>query len=144
MTKRESTLDEKIAAALADDADVSVETLYGLIDEADKAAKSAKELAAASRERAVDPRILDSSALASAIENETHYEKLKNAYQLLVAKLQKTQRIAAHTVWLAQADKVTAEVEAVAKEFTDTYNTFVSAFIAIAARVQSVNAAARG
>ena len=134
-------LDDKIAVALTAD-DVSVETLEELIAECEKAISKAKEAASAAHARAVDPRVVDPSALTRAIEQDYYHERYKAAYQQLVAKREKTERIAAHAAWLREADQVEAARNEVEAEFSSIYTSFVNTFIALAARVQAVNQSA--
>jgi hypothetical protein len=142
MTKRES-LDEKIAQALTAE-DASVETLDGLIDDAEKAAATTKEAAEVYRARAVDPRILDSSALALAIENENYHERYTNAYKQLIKKRDQAEAATALAAWNQRADAVEAARDEVEAEFADTYQTAVATLVDLFERVQAVNNAVTG
>ena len=87
----------------------------------------------------VDPRVVDSNSLAIAIENESLQKRYANAREQLLKKRNQIEFTAAHASWTAQANAADAEAEAVAEEFTSTYASFVTAFLALAERVKNVN-----
>jgi hypothetical protein len=134
------TLDEKIAKALIAEAS-AVAFLDGLIDDAEKAMVTTKEAAAVARARAVDPRVVDSSALAIAIENESLQKRYANAREQLIKKRNAIELAAAHATWTKEADQVETTRNEVAEEFASTYASILSTFLALAERVRATDQA---
>ena len=135
------SLDNRIAKALTDDT-TTVAELDQLIEHAHKAIATAKLSAETAEQRALDPTVVDETAFQRATENSYLAKKYANARAQLNTKREAIERKEAHAAWLVQANQVEAARDEVEAEFTSTYTSFISTFIALAERVNSVNQAA--
>jgi hypothetical protein len=143
------TLDERIRAALTDDAVTSVE-LENLYEEIEAAVPAAQQQAAAAHEQALDPLTEDvAGARAAAQDYQIRVQRLQGALPRLGQRLATVRQREEYGRWLPEYEAVAAERDAQAQTFAERYPALVAELVAlfqgnaaIDAQVQRVNGAA--
>jgi hypothetical protein len=113
-----TTLEQRIATALADDATSS--TLSALIEEIEAVATAADAEAEQARVRVLDPTVIDAHKARIALEAATfRRDRLQAALSALVQRLQEVQAAEYAARWKSEYERVEAERDELARKYAE-------------------------
>jgi hypothetical protein len=131
------TLEQRIAAALSEDASAS--DLEALVTEVQSAAAAAEEAAVEARNHALDPTVTDPSARTALTDAEFTRDRLQTALPQLQARLGEVGAAERYRTWAAEYDEVAAEQTALAQELTELYPPFERAIVDLLLRIEKID-----
>jgi hypothetical protein len=137
-------LEQRIAAALADDATAST-TVCELLEETEAAILAADATAEEERAKAMDPALSpDPKAARAAMEDATFAaDRLRTLLPRLQKHLSHVQYVEAHTSWRKDYEAVKAERDAAAEKLKVLYPEVVTKLVTLLARIREIDAKIR-
>jgi hypothetical protein len=130
-----TTLDQRVAAAIADDSITAVD-LSTLLQEIDVAIPAAEEAIVAARAEALDPAIDASAAATAVMTAELVLDRLKALRPRLVARLNEVSAAEHQARWTADFGELKEEQDALAEELRQFYEPVVAKFIDLFDRIK--------
>jgi hypothetical protein len=137
----DKNLENRIATALTlTDDEATSNAIGAAIAECEAAIANAEQVAALTRERALDPLTRDAGVeRAHMAEASFTVERLRAALPKLQARLEAVQRIEQKAAWVKDYDEIATKVDACAEEMKATYCAFAPKMIAILIRARELD-----